>query len=246
MRCDGRNGLLAQIFENGSTLVSAVSTEPIRTIQALANFLGQIDESGLAKILIRSELISPIKWHRFPGPIRRVTNIFEGWQPYMCLFGDAAMSTDPYFGHGIFFAAVQGLALKDALSLDSGLSLDQRLDIFLTRQSHLLSRCLSLHDKLGSPHVLRKVPNLAMWQNSLYLQIYGGFRQKFMRKIHMIEFFENIKRSWSKLNEKEVAISRLSGDEIVFSSMERLIAHDQGGSIIGSLRRGAAMDGRSI
>jgi hypothetical protein len=32
MRCDGRNGLLAQIFENGSALVSAVSTEPIRTI----------------------------------------------------------------------------------------------------------------------------------------------------------------------------------------------------------------------
>lgn len=246
LRCDGKNGLLAQIFENGIALVSVVSAGPIRTITELTRFLRNIDEPDLGDTLSRSELNSPIKWHRFPGTLRRITSVLDGWQPNMFLFGDTAMSTDPYFGHGIFLAAVQGLALKEALSGHLSKSHGQRLDIFRARQDYLLSECLALQDKIGSPHVMRKAPTIIKWRNLACLHMFAAMRRQFIRKIHMIEFLEKIKFSWSNLNEEESTVSRLSCDEIILSSVERLIPKGQARPIVGQHKRGAAMDGWSV
>lgn len=242
LRCDGQHGLLAQIFDNGSALVSAVSGGPVRTIPELTRFLCGIGESAFGETLRYANMTAPIQWYRSPGTIRRLTSILGGWHPNICLFGDAALATDPYFGHGTFLAAVQGLALKQALTFDRSVSLRQKLDIFRTKQDHLLSKCLDLQAKLRSPHIVSKFSIMTRLKTLSSLHLSIGLRRKFIRKIHMIEFLENIKLSWRSQNEEESSVSHLSGDEITFSAMERLISHDQSRPIARQKRRSVAVD----
>jgi hypothetical protein len=227
LRRDSAHGLLATIFENDKALISAVSPRPLKTLHELTSFLNKIGESGLGKLLRYAELDAPTKWHRFSGSVRRWTRTVEGWPPRVFLFGDAALATDPYFGHGVFLAAAQGLALRHALTSDSSWSLQKTLEVFRRHQENLLSQCLDLQKKLGSPYQQKKIRLFQGRPALIGLHMSGELRRKFIRKIHMLDFLEEIKLSWSPPNEEKNPVSLHPSNEISLPTLERLIPEDQ-------------------
>ena len=187
-RVDNRFGLLIQIDQSGHGIFSVVTNtnSPIRSVAELKEYLNRNRQREILKLLADSEEIGDPVWYRFPGieAIRHVQNA-----PNVCLFGDTAAVTDPYFGHGIFVAALSAHALARALTENKDRSLVMKR--FKDSQNEIIERVLANHRRVPKSEKRTLLGTLGL----LKLRISRTKLTKLIMRIHLINFYDHLRLS---------------------------------------------------
>jgi len=222
LRIDGTRGLLCTVSSDGIATISAVSSGekpcPIRTPQELARFLRDLKCTKYLTFIGKSTLLDRPRWYRFTGGMHRVTNAENGWRKNIILFGDAFGYSDPYFGHGIFQAAMQGLALNKLLLRYPPY---EALANFRIEQMALFTHGLSIQKMIQSPYSSDQVTWHRRMASKLLLRHSRALLTKLINKMHLILLYEKYLKQWSKDYEEEDYETGDSGTQNNVSNLER-------------------------
>ncbi|MFC8192660.1 NAD(P)/FAD-dependent oxidoreductase [Cellulomonas sp. NPDC057328] len=114
-------GGIALPVEGGRWLVAAAGAgdrRPPREPDAWRAYLGALRDPALAEIVDAGELEGEVVVHRQTANVRHRYDRVPGWPGGLVVVGDALCAFDPVYGQGVAVAALEALALRDAVRRD--------------------------------------------------------------------------------------------------------------------------------
>ena len=111
-----RAGGLALPVEGGRWLVGAVGSGDRRPGRERASFVGtlaSLPDRALVDLVVASD--GEVVLHRQTGNVRHHYDRVRGWPDGLLVVGDALCAFNPIYGQGVAVAALEALALRDAV-----------------------------------------------------------------------------------------------------------------------------------